>query len=131
MLTGRIKNLIVTAAGKKIYPEEIEARLGRSRFVKEVAVVAGRGAQGTQGAGAREEVHAHVVPALDALESCARERGHGLTRVRARTLERRSESLGQRPRCLQAREEGDRARRGAAQDIDRKVRRDALNDEST
>jgi long-chain acyl-CoA synthetase len=66
VITGRLKNLIVTAAGKKVYPEEIEVRIAASRFVREVAVVSGHGVQGD-----REEVHAHIVPELDELKSLA------------------------------------------------------------
>src|SRR5439155_18665663 len=73
VLTGRRKNLIVTAAGKKIYPEEVEARLARSRLVLEVAVVAGRGTHG-----AREEVDAHVVLDLEPIATLARRQGRPL-----------------------------------------------------
>ena len=43
-ITGRLKTMIATAAGKKVYPEEVEARLSRSPYVLEVAVVGGHGA---------------------------------------------------------------------------------------
>lgn len=38
-ITGRIKNVIVTAAGKNVYPEEIEAELGASAVIAEAAVM--------------------------------------------------------------------------------------------
>jgi len=38
-VTGRKKNTIVNAGGKNIIPEELEARLGKSCFVKECVVV--------------------------------------------------------------------------------------------
>jgi long-chain acyl-CoA synthetase len=69
-LTGRLKNMIATAAGKKIYPEEIEVHLANCPFVLEVVVVGGRDARGE-----REEVHAHIYPNLPALEAHAREHG--------------------------------------------------------
>ncbi|MEO5616535.1 MAG: AMP-binding protein [Candidatus Eisenbacteria bacterium] len=69
-LTGRIKNMIATAAGKKIYPEEIELYLANCPFVLEVVVMGGRDARGE-----REEVHAHVYPNLPALEAHARALG--------------------------------------------------------
>jgi long-chain acyl-CoA synthetase len=37
-IVGRIKNVIVTQNGKKIFPEEIEYRLNKSRFIKESLV---------------------------------------------------------------------------------------------
>ncbi len=36
---GRKRNMMVTAGGKSIYPEELEQLLGRSRFVRESVVV--------------------------------------------------------------------------------------------
>jgi len=39
-ITGRKKNLIVTAGGKNVFPEELEGFLCRSEFVKEAVVVA-------------------------------------------------------------------------------------------
>jgi long-chain acyl-CoA synthetase len=65
-ITGRLKNMIATAAGKKIYPEEVETLISRSPIVREVVVVGGRDARGE-----REEVHAHVVPDLEAIEARA------------------------------------------------------------
>ncbi|MDF1545322.1 MAG: AMP-binding protein [bacterium] len=61
-ITGRAKNLIVSAAGKNIYPEEIEEKLLESDLVME-AVVFGRTKEGKQG----EEVRAVLVPDMDEL----------------------------------------------------------------
>jgi long-chain acyl-CoA synthetase len=66
-ITGRLKNMIATAAGKKIYPEEIEVQLANSPYVLEVVVAGGQDLRGE-----REEVQAHVVPNLPALEELAR-----------------------------------------------------------
>jgi long-chain acyl-CoA synthetase len=65
-ITGRLKNMIATAAGKKIYPEEIELHLANSPLMLEVVVTGGRDARGE-----REEVHAHVFPNFAALEQLA------------------------------------------------------------
>jgi long-chain acyl-CoA synthetase len=66
-ITGRLKNMIATAAGKKIYPEEVEVQLANSPYVLEVVVAGGQDPRGE-----REEVHAHIVPNLPALEELAR-----------------------------------------------------------
>lgn len=69
-ITGRLKNMIATAAGKKIYPEEVEVQLANSPYVLEVVVVGGKDAKGE-----REEVHAHIYPNLPALEAHAKAQG--------------------------------------------------------
>ncbi len=69
-VTGRVKNMIATAAGKKIYPEEIEIHLANCPYILEVVVVGGRDARGE-----REEVHAHVFPDFQALEAHAKAQG--------------------------------------------------------
>jgi long-chain acyl-CoA synthetase len=69
-ITGRIKNMIATAAGKKIYPEEVEAHLVTSPLILEV-VVAG----GVDERTGREEVQAHVLPNRERLEALARSQG--------------------------------------------------------
>jgi long-chain acyl-CoA synthetase len=69
-ITGRLKNMIATSAGKKIYPEEVEVHLTNSPYVLEVVVVGGRDPRGE-----REEVHAQIYPNLQALEALAHERG--------------------------------------------------------
>ncbi|MBN2226062.1 MAG: long-chain fatty acid--CoA ligase [candidate division Zixibacteria bacterium] len=62
-ITGRKKNLIVSGAGKNIYPEEIEAELGLSPYISEALVL---GRKHTQKAG--EEVCALIVPDFEQLE---------------------------------------------------------------
>jgi long-chain acyl-CoA synthetase len=61
-ITGRKKNVIITAAGKNIYPEEIEALLESSPYVSECAVLPRRRKTG-------EEPVAVVVPDFDAINS--------------------------------------------------------------
>lgn len=69
-ITGRVKNMIATAAGKKIYPEEVEYHLSNSPYILEVVVAGGRDARGE-----REEVHAHVFPDFKTLGDLARSQG--------------------------------------------------------
>jgi len=61
-ITGRRKSLIVSAAGKNIYPEELEEKLIESPLTLE-AVVFGRAKVDRQG----EEVRALIVPDLEQL----------------------------------------------------------------
>lgn len=60
-IMGRKKNLIVSAAGKNIYPEEIEAELVCSPFIMEAMVYGEKAPKG------REEVAAMIYPDYDAL----------------------------------------------------------------
>ncbi len=59
-ITGRCKSLIVSAAGKNIYPEELEEKLSASPVVLE-SVVFGRKQDGSN----REEVRAIIVPDME------------------------------------------------------------------
>ncbi len=56
-ITGRAKNVIVSAAGKNIHPEELEERLNEQLLIGE-SVVFGQRKEGRQG----EEVRAIIVP---------------------------------------------------------------------
>ena len=63
-LTGRAKELIVTAGGKNIVPEELEARYHRSPAIDEICIV------GTARAGeGGEGLHAVVLPNFDYIKS--------------------------------------------------------------
>ncbi|MDZ4722847.1 MAG: AMP-binding protein [candidate division Zixibacteria bacterium] len=59
-ITGRAKNVIISSAGKNIYPEELEEKLLASPYVMEVVVV-GRTKSGKQG----EEPVALIIPDID------------------------------------------------------------------
>jgi len=62
-ISGRIKNLIALGTGKKVFPEEVEAVMGKSPYIKEI-LVAGRIAGGGIRKG-HEEIYAVVVPDLE------------------------------------------------------------------
>lgn len=62
-ITGRLKNMIVLGAGKKVFPEEIEEVISKSRLIKEICVL-GRKATAGLKAGT-EEVFAVIVPNSD------------------------------------------------------------------
>ena len=63
-ITGRAKSLIVSAAGKNIYPEELEEKLMASDYILE-SIVFARKKENRQG----EEVRALIVPDLEQLQS--------------------------------------------------------------
>ncbi|MCU0606158.1 MAG: AMP-binding protein [Candidatus Edwardsbacteria bacterium] len=65
-ITGRAKNVIISAAGKNIYPEEVEAQLAKSPYVAESLVIGEKHEQT-----GREEVHAIVYPNYEKLDEYA------------------------------------------------------------
>lgn len=64
-ITGRIKDLIITAGGKNIAPQQIESAVGRDPFIDQVVAVGDR----------RKYIAALVVPNFEALELWAGEHG--------------------------------------------------------
>jgi len=83
-ISGRSKNVIVTAAGKNVYPEEIEEVMGRSPFVAE-CVAMGRKLEGSN----REDVVLYVYPDFEYFELNAADRGYELTDDKIRETIRR------------------------------------------
>lgn len=72
-ITGRVKDMIVTEAGKNVYPDEVEVRYKDLPYVKELCVL-GMPSAGGMG----ESVHAVVIPDYEtapALDRSAVERG--------------------------------------------------------
>ncbi|TET44317.1 long-chain fatty acid--CoA ligase [candidate division TA06 bacterium] len=80
-ITGRSKNLIVTKAGKNVYPEEIEEELLKSDFVKEVVVV-GRTDPQTK----RERIHAMVYPDYEMIDAEGEVKGRAYTKEEVEAL---------------------------------------------
>lgn len=62
-ITGRKKNVIVTKNGKNIYPEEVEAYLDKSPFIRE-SLVWGKLDEASE----ETFVYAQIVPALDTIK---------------------------------------------------------------
>ncbi len=63
-LSGRTKDLIVTAGGKNLVPEELEALYSRTPAIGEICII-GVASQGGEG----ESLHAVVVPNFDYVKS--------------------------------------------------------------
>jgi len=70
-ITGRRKNLIVTAGGKNIHPEEVETVIARSRLIAEVLAMAESDNRGPRA----ESLAVTVVPRMEALDELAEKRG--------------------------------------------------------
>lgn len=78
-ICGRLKNLIVTANGKNVYPEEVETELLHSPFIAE-AMVYGHKVSNTA-----EEVYAIIYPNQETLDRYAQE--HGLSPMTEKKVE--------------------------------------------
>ena len=64
-ICGRAKNLIVTANGKNVYPEEVENEMSNSPFISEIMVY------GHKTDSTSEEVYAIIYPHQEALDAYA------------------------------------------------------------
>ncbi len=64
-ITGRIKDIIVTAGGKNISPQNIENELKGSRFIEQVAVIGDK----------RKYLSALVIPSFPEVEKWAKQQG--------------------------------------------------------
>ncbi len=73
-INGRKKSMIVTANGKNIYPEEIEAHLNKSPFILESIVW-----EGPEATKYCEEVHAIIVPDVEYFDQYLSKQGKQMT----------------------------------------------------
>ena len=65
-ISGRMKNLIVLGAGKKVFPEEVEEVMSKSPYIKEICVLGKIATKGIRKG--CEEIYAVVVPNFDHLD---------------------------------------------------------------
>jgi len=86
-ITGRIKNMIVLSGGKKVFPEEVEMVLERSKYISEVCVV---GQVRTFGAkDGAEEVSAVIVPKENLYEEYPADEVEKIIRADVKSLSQR------------------------------------------
>ena len=67
-ITGRIKDIIVTAGGKNISPQNIENSLKASKFIEQVAIIGDR----------RKYLSALIIPSFDTLREMGEGQGYRL-----------------------------------------------------
>lgn len=65
-ITGRLKNMIVLAGGKKVFPEEVESVIEKSPMVQEICVYGSKRETGQKEGS--EDITAVIVPRADILE---------------------------------------------------------------
>ncbi len=80
-ITGRKKSLIVTQTGKNIQPEELEEKIIKSEWVKEVLVIP-RIDQKTK----KEQICAMIFPDYERLEMQGQEKGAGMSEADIQNL---------------------------------------------
>jgi len=97
-ISGRIKNLIVLGAGKKVFPEEIEEVMSGSQYIKEICVL-GRIAKKGLRKGC-EEVYAVVVPNLDMFDKYSRENKGSIRKKIGSEMSRLGENLAEYKRIM-------------------------------
>lgn len=97
-ITGRIRNLIVLGAGKKVFPEEIEQVMSRSPFIKEICVLGKTATKGLRKG--CEEVYAVIVPNLDSFNTDERGNAQKIKDKISKELSRLAENLAEYKRIV-------------------------------
>ena len=124
-ISGRIRNLIVLGAGKKVFPEEVEEVMSRSHLIKEICVLGRIATKGIrQGC---EEVYAVIVPNLDAFEQSERTDAQKIKDKIVKDLSGLSENLADYKRIVDFEIWKDELPKTAARKIKRKVVSEMVN----
>jgi len=97
-ITGRIRNLIVLGAGKKVFPEEVEQVMSQSPFIKEICVLGKIATKGLRKG--CEEVYAVIVPNPDAFGQRESADKHTVKETIAQELSRLGENLAEYKRIV-------------------------------
>lgn len=124
-ISGRIRNLIVLGAGKKVFPEEVEDVMSRSPLIKEICVLGRIATKGMrQGC---EEVYAAVVPNLVLFEQGERTDAQKIKDKVSKEISRLSENLADYKRIVDFEIWSDEFPKTAARKIKRKVVSEMVN----
>lgn len=97
-ITGRIRNLIVLGAGKKVFSEEIEQVMSRSPLIKEICVLGRIATKGLRKG--CEEVYAVIVPNLDSFSLEERADAQKIRDALSREISRLAENLAEYKRIV-------------------------------
>ncbi|NQT94970.1 MAG: AMP-binding protein, partial [Candidatus Omnitrophica bacterium] len=97
-ISGRLRNLIVLGAGKKVFPEEVEEVIGKSPCIKEVCVIAKVATRGVR-AGC-EEVYAVIVPDVDSFDESDRADARAVKEKIASEISRLGKNLAEYKRIV-------------------------------
>lgn len=97
-ISGRSKNLIVLGAGKKVFPEEVEAVMSASIYIKEICVLGRISKIGIRKG--CEEVYAIIVPNLDSFSKEERENNELIKSRISQEISRLGENLADYKRII-------------------------------
>lgn len=92
-ITGRLKNMIVLGAGKKVFPEEVEEVMSKSSLFKEICVLGVIAREGLKEG--TEEVFAVIVPNTDELSDEEKQNKELIKNKVASEIERLSVNLAE------------------------------------
>jgi long-chain acyl-CoA synthetase len=123
-ITGRIRNLIVLGAGKKVFPEEVEQVMSRSPLIKEICVLGRIATKGLRKG--CEEVYAVVVPNLDLFEAGERQDGELIKNKIASELSKLSADLAEYKKIVDFEIWADELPKTASRKVKRKAIADIL-----
>ncbi|MDD5584833.1 MAG: AMP-binding protein [Candidatus Omnitrophica bacterium] len=124
-ISGRARNLIVLGAGKKVFPEEVEEVLSKSRYIKEICVIGKIATKGVRKG--CEEVYAVIVPHVDAFDSEIQGDKEKIKDVISHEMNRLSENLAEYKRVVDFDVWFDELPKTATRKIKRKVVAEIIN----
>ena len=121
-ISGRLRNLIVLGAGKKVFPEEVEEVIGKSSYIKEICVLGKTATHGLRKG--HEEVYAVVVPNLDIFGQDEKSNEQKIKERISSEIKRLSENLAEYKRIM----DFEIWREGLPKTTSKKIKRKVLAD---